>query len=186
MNVKSYLSVASEVHDALASGRPVVALESTIITHGMPYPQNLEMARKVEADVRQSGAVPATIAIMDGKFRVGLEGEDLERLAVEGHKAAKASRRDVAFPVSGTVATVKVGLGDTVTAGELLASLDPTSLQNALDQASTTLQQAQQQPAFRVGEDDPPDVGRGCHGAARTAGLPGSTCSRTRRSSSRP
>lgn len=58
---------------------------------------------------------------------------------------ASASRRDVAFPVSGTVATVKVGLGDTVTAGEVLASLDPTSLQNALDQASTTLQQAQQQ-----------------------------------------
>jgi len=109
MNVKSYLSVASEVHDALASGRAVVALESTIITHGMPYPQNLEMARKVEADVRQSGAVPATIAIMDGKFRVGLEGEDLERLAVEGHKAAKASRRDVAaLLVSGELAGTTV------------------------------------------------------------------------------
>jgi pseudouridine-5'-phosphate glycosidase len=96
LNVKSYLSVAAEVHDALAAGKAVVALESTIITHGMPYPQNLEMARSVEAEVRQRKAVPATVAIMDGKFRVGVEGEDLERLAVEGHKAAKASRRDVA------------------------------------------------------------------------------------------
>lgn len=96
MNVKSYLSVAPNVHDAIATGRPVVALESTIITHGMPYPQNLEMAKNVEAEVKKQGAVPATVAIMDGKFRVGVEGEDLERLAVEGHKAAKASRRDVA------------------------------------------------------------------------------------------
>ena len=109
MNVKSYLSVAPEVHDALTAGRPVVALESTIITHGMPYPQTLEMARKVEAEVRAIGAVPATIAIMDGKFRVGLEGEDLERLAVEGHKAAKASRRDVAaLLVSGDLAGTTV------------------------------------------------------------------------------
>ncbi|HVW93926.1 MAG TPA: pseudouridine-5'-phosphate glycosidase [Devosia sp.] len=109
MNVKSYLSVAPAVHEALAAGRAVVALESTIITHGMPYPQNLEMARKVEADVRAEGAVPATIAIMDGKFRVGLEDEDLERLAVEGHKAAKASRRDVAaLLVSGEIAGTTV------------------------------------------------------------------------------
>ena len=84
------------MHDAVASGKAVVALESTIITHGMPYPQNLEMARNVEAQIRAQGAVPATIAIMDGKFRVGVAGEDLERLAVEGHKAAKASRRDIA------------------------------------------------------------------------------------------
>jgi len=96
MNVKSYLSVAPAVHEALAAGKAVVALESTIITHGMPYPQNLGMARKVEAEIRGQGAVPATVAIMDGKFRVGLEDEDLERLAVEGHTAAKASRRDVA------------------------------------------------------------------------------------------
>ena len=82
MNVKSYLSVAPEVHDALTAGRPVVALESTIITHGMPYPQNLEMARKVEAEVRAIGAVPATIAIMDGKFRVGLEAGQTPRFIV--------------------------------------------------------------------------------------------------------
>jgi len=109
MNVKSCLSVAPEVQDALAAGRGVVALESTIITHGMPYPQNLEMARRVEADVRGEGAVPATIAIMDGKFRVGLEDEDLERLAVDGHKSAKASRRDIAsLLVSGEIAGTTV------------------------------------------------------------------------------
>ena len=96
MNLKSLLSVAPEVHETLSAGGAVVALESTIITHGMPYPQNLEMAGRVEAEIRKEGAVPATIAIMDGKFRVGLEAEDLERLAKEGHAAAKASRRDVA------------------------------------------------------------------------------------------
>ena len=96
MSAKAYLSVSPEVKKALAAGKPVVALESTIITHGMPYPQNLEMANKVEAIVREHGATPATIAIMDGRFCVGVSGEDLERLALEGHKAAKASRRDVA------------------------------------------------------------------------------------------
>jgi len=96
MSGKAYLSISSEVKKALAEGKPVVALESTIITHGMPYPQNLEMAKNVEAVVRKHGAVPATIAIMDGRFAVGVTGEDLERLALEGGKAAKASRRDVA------------------------------------------------------------------------------------------
>jgi pseudouridine-5'-phosphate glycosidase len=96
VNLKSFLSVAPEVHETLSAGRAVVALESTIITHGMPDPQNLHMAGRVEAEIRNAGAVPATIAIMDGKFRVGLEAEDLERLAKEGHRAAKASRRDVA------------------------------------------------------------------------------------------
>ncbi|MEO6015048.1 MAG: pseudouridine-5'-phosphate glycosidase [Devosia sp.] len=91
-----FLSVSPEVADALAEGRAVVALESTIITHGMPYPQNLEMAGKVEAIVRKAGAVPATIAIMGGSFRVGLEAGDLQLLAETGAKAAKASRRDVA------------------------------------------------------------------------------------------
>jgi len=96
MSAKAYLSISAEVKAALAAGRPVVALESTIITHGMPYPQNLDMARQVEDAVRGEGAVPATIAIMDGRLCVGVSGEDLERLAREGHKAAKASRRDVA------------------------------------------------------------------------------------------
>ena len=96
MSAKGYLSISNEVKQALAAGKPVVALESTIITHGMPYPQNVEMAKQVEAVVRKHGAVPATIAIMDGRFAVGVSGEDLERLALEGVKAAKASRRDVA------------------------------------------------------------------------------------------
>lgn len=96
MSAKAYLSISHEVKSALAAGRPIVALESTIITHGMPYPQNLAMAGNVEAVVRAHGAVPATIAIMDGRFAVGVSGDDLERLALEGGKAAKASRRDVA------------------------------------------------------------------------------------------
>ncbi len=96
MSLSSHLSISPEVAAALSAGRAVVALESTIITHGMPYPQNLEMARNVEAVIRKNGAVPATIAMMDGKFRVGVTEADLERLAQEGGKAAKASRRDVA------------------------------------------------------------------------------------------
>lgn len=96
MSAKAHLSIAPEVKKALAAGKPVVALESTIITHGMPYPQNLEMAQNVEAVIRHHGAVPATIAIMDGEFKVGVTAEDLERLARVGGKAAKASRRDVA------------------------------------------------------------------------------------------
>ncbi|WP_437605536.1 pseudouridine-5'-phosphate glycosidase [Sorangium sp. So ce834] len=109
MSIKDHLSISSEVRKALAAGRPVVALESTIITHGMPYPQNLGMAQRVEAVVRRSGAVPATIAIMDGKLRVGVKANDLERLAKVGGKAAKASRRDVAaLLVSGEVAGTTV------------------------------------------------------------------------------
>jgi len=95
MTAKAYLSISPQVKKALSEGQPVVALESTIITHGMPYPQNLEMARNVEKVITEQGAVPATIAIMDGRFCVGVSGEDLERLALEGGKAAKASRRDV-------------------------------------------------------------------------------------------
>jgi pseudouridine-5'-phosphate glycosidase len=89
------LSISPEVAAALRAGQPVVALESTIITHGMPFPQNLDMARRVEATVRAKGAVPATIALMDGRLAVGLEEAGLERLAREGKSAAKASRRDM-------------------------------------------------------------------------------------------
>jgi pseudouridine-5'-phosphate glycosidase len=88
------LRILPDVAEALAAGRPVVALESTIITHGMPAPRNQETARQVEADVRAAGALPATIAILDGVIRVGLEAEELERLA--GEKAvAKVSRADL-------------------------------------------------------------------------------------------
>jgi pseudouridine-5'-phosphate glycosidase len=109
MDGRAYLSVSSGIKKALAAGQPVVALESTIITHGMPYPQNLAMAQQVEAVVREHGATPATIAIMDGRFCVGVSGEDLERLAQEGATAAKASRRDVsALLVKGVMAGTTV------------------------------------------------------------------------------
>ena len=75
------LALTDEVRSALADGTPVVALESTIISHGMPYPQNVAMATEVEAIVREHGAVPATIAVLDGHPRVGLSTDDLELLA---------------------------------------------------------------------------------------------------------
>ncbi|WP_114347789.1 pseudouridine-5'-phosphate glycosidase [Paracoccus lutimaris] len=88
---------APEVAQAQAEGRPVVALESTIITHGMPYPQNLETAQRVEAEVRAAGAVPATIAVMDGRIRVGLDADSLEALAsTPGTQVMKLSRADLA------------------------------------------------------------------------------------------
>lgn len=91
-----HLDISPEVADAVAAGKPVVALESTIITHGMPFPQNLEMAQTVEADIRAEGAVPATIAVMHGKMKAGVAGQDLMELAEQGFTAAKASRRDLA------------------------------------------------------------------------------------------
>jgi len=93
------IEMASPVRAALAEGRPVVALESTIITHGMPYPANLEMAIAVEGIVRTIGATPATIAIIDGRIRVGVGGDDLGRLA-QARDARKASRRDLAALVA--------------------------------------------------------------------------------------
>ncbi|HQZ11815.1 MAG TPA: pseudouridine-5'-phosphate glycosidase [Devosia sp.] len=95
------LIIDPQVQAALSAGTAVVALESTIITHGMPFPQNLEMARNVEAVIRKAGATPATVAIMDGEFRVGLNDAELETLARAGGTAAKASRRDVAALVAG-------------------------------------------------------------------------------------
>lgn len=88
-----------EVREALAQNRPVVALESTIITHGMPFPKNVETARQVEADIRENGAVPATIAIMDGKIRIGLSDEDLDRLA-QAKDVMKCSRADLTFALA--------------------------------------------------------------------------------------
>lgn len=109
MSLESYLNVSPEVKAATEAGQPVVALESTIITHGMPFPQNLEMARSVEEVVRRNGALPATIAIMDGQCCVGVAGAEIERLAKAGGSAAKASRRDVAaLLVSGEVAGTTV------------------------------------------------------------------------------
>ena len=92
--LSDYLRIAPEVADALAAGRPVVALESTIISHGMPYPQNEQFARDVEQVVRAEGAVPATIAVLDGLLHAGLSPEALHVLAL-GKDIAKVSRRDL-------------------------------------------------------------------------------------------
>ena len=90
------LALAPEVAEALAAGRPVVALESTIISHGMPYPRNVEMAREVEQIVRNGGATPATIAILDGVARIGLSADELELLATH-EDVAKVSIRDLPY-----------------------------------------------------------------------------------------
>ncbi len=95
-----YLDVAPEVQEALAAGKPVVALESTIISHGMPYPQNAETALLVEKTVRENGAVPATIAIIKGRLKVGISPEEIDYLGRQGHNVAKASRRDLAVLIA--------------------------------------------------------------------------------------
>lgn len=111
--MKQYLDMTPEVREAIERGKPVVALESTIISHGMPYPQNVETARRVEAIVREHGAVPATIAVLGGRLKAGLTDEELEYLGkTAGIK--KTSRRDlpalVAFKQDGatTVASTMI------------------------------------------------------------------------------
>jgi pseudouridine-5'-phosphate glycosidase len=106
-----------EVSDAIAAGGPVVALESTIITHGMPYPANLETALGVEAVIRENGAVPATIAVINGELRVGLERHELDELA-QAKNVLKASGRDIAVAM-----VKKQSAGTTVSATMLLADL---------------------------------------------------------------
>ena len=97
--MNKFITLTQEVKDALDNNKPVVALESTIISHGMPYPKNVEMANRVEDIIREQGAVPATIAIMDGQIKVGLTPEDLEILATR-KDIAKVSRRDLASVLS--------------------------------------------------------------------------------------
>ena len=92
MNMNKYLDIAPEVQQALADGRPVVALESTIISHGMPYPKNVETALQT---LRDNGAVPATIAILGGRLKAGLSKEEITYLGKAGRKVAKVSRRDL-------------------------------------------------------------------------------------------
>ncbi|MGY4751063.1 pseudouridine-5'-phosphate glycosidase [Pannonibacter sp. Q-1] len=93
------LVYSAEVQAARAAGKPIVALESTIITHGMPFPQNVETARQVEADIRAADAVPATIAVLDGRIRIGLDAADLDRLGQEKN-VMKCSRADLAIAVA--------------------------------------------------------------------------------------
>ncbi len=98
--MKNFLEVSNEVAEALANNRPVVALESTIISHGMPYPQNAETALTVENIIRDQGAIPATIAVLDGKVVVGCNAQQIDRLGRGGTKVCKVSRRDLPFVVA--------------------------------------------------------------------------------------
>lgn len=108
-------TLSPEVDDALATGKPVVALESTIITHGMPYPQNLDVARSVESDVRDKGAVPATMAVIEGTLHVGLSDAQLEALA-QAKGVAKLSRADMAACMASG------GTGATTVAATMIAA----------------------------------------------------------------
>jgi len=99
-SVNSALDIAPEVTAAISSGEAVVALESTIISHGMPYPQNVQTALLVEETVRQAGAVPATIAILNGRLKAGLTSEEIEQLGKRGTDIVKCSRRDLPFIVA--------------------------------------------------------------------------------------
>ena len=103
MNINKYLDVNPEVAEAIANGKPVVALESTIISHGMPYPQNVETALNVERIIRENGAVPATIAIIGGRLKAGLTAEEIEYFGKKGQAIAKAARRDLAVMLSSTL-----------------------------------------------------------------------------------
>lgn len=113
--MKSYLTYTDEVREALDRGGPVVALETTIISHGMPYPQNIEMAQEVEAIIRAQGAVPATIGIMDGRIKIGLNQSELEAFATNP-SVEKVSRRDFGH----IMATGKIGA--TTVAGTMIAA----------------------------------------------------------------
>ncbi|QOS97698.1 pseudouridine-5'-phosphate glycosidase [Brevibacterium sp. JNUCC-42] len=113
--MKNYLTFTEEVTHALENKLPIVALETTIISHGMPYPQNIEMAKKVEQIIRDNGAVPATIGIMDGKIKIGLNDQELEEFATN-KSVEKVSRRD--FPY--VLATGKIGA--TTVAGTMIAA----------------------------------------------------------------
>ena len=111
----SWLTRSAPVAAAQAAGRPVVALESTIIAHGMPYPENVRTAREVEAVIRGLGAEPATIAVIAGRIRIGLSDDELELLGRSG-RAAKVSRRDLPAALAGG------GLGATTVAGTMICA----------------------------------------------------------------
>ena len=110
------LDLHADVGAALAAGRPVVALESTIIAHGMPWPQNAETALAVEAEVRANGAVPATIAVLDGRLKAGLTHAEIERLGRSGGAVAKLSRRDL------PVVVARGGSGATTVAATMIVA----------------------------------------------------------------
>lgn len=113
-----FVDIAPEISRAIQSKAPIVALESAVITHGLPYPRNIELARELEATVRGEEAIPATIAVLDGKIRVGLSDDELTRLA-ESKSNIKVSRRDLAAAV-----VTKAGGGTTVAATMWIASTE--------------------------------------------------------------
>lgn len=115
--MNQYLDILPEIKEAIKNKRAVVALESTIISHGMPYPENVNMAKKVENIIRENGAVPATIAIINGRIKIGLTDDDLEYLA-KAEDVAKVSRRDLAYILSSS----KVG-ATTVASTMILAEM---------------------------------------------------------------
>lgn len=115
--LKKYIDIKPEVLEALHKGEAIVALESTIISHGMPYPENVTTAQKVEEIIRNEGAVPATIAIIDGRIKVGLDEKQLEHLATSKN-IVKTSRRDIPFVISR-----KMDGGTTVAATMIIAAL---------------------------------------------------------------
>jgi len=108
------LDFLPEVRDALSEGRPVVALESTIISHGMPYPRNAQTALRVEEEVRKAGAVPATMAILGGRLKAGLSTDQIEDLGRKGRAVEKVSRRDIPIVVA------RAGDGATTVAGTMI------------------------------------------------------------------
>lgn len=114
-NLEKYLEIKGEVREALKAGRPVVALESTIIAHGMPYPQNIETALEIEEIIRANGAVPATIGIIDGKIKIGLTKEEVEFLG-ESDEVVKVSRRDL------PIVLAEKKHGATTVAGTMIAA----------------------------------------------------------------
>ncbi|TXR52115.1 pseudouridine-5'-phosphate glycosidase [Reinekea thalattae] len=116
--MNKYLDIHPTVAEALAQNKPVVALESTIISHGMPWPENAETAKLVEQTVRESGATPATIAIINGRLKVGLSEQEIDALAKEGLAVTKCSRRDLPF----VVANKKMG-ATTVAATMIIAQM---------------------------------------------------------------
>jgi pseudouridine-5'-phosphate glycosidase len=116
--MKQYIEYSKEVQEALDKKLPIVALESTIISHGMPYPENVETARNCEQIVRNQGAVPATIAILNGKLKVGLSDQELELFGKKGMAISKTSRRDIAYNVAN-----KIDGATTVAATMYIASL---------------------------------------------------------------
>src|SRR5580692_3812444 len=118
MNAADLLDFSHEVAEARSAKKPIVALESTIITHGMPYPRNVETALAVEHAAREMGAVPATIAVIEGRFRVGLDEQEIDRLGQLSSGVVKASRRDLAL-----VAARKGSAGTTVAATMFIAGL---------------------------------------------------------------